>query len=977
MGEYLQSFDSEMNYIDSFEASHQSEYFSLSEFNSIMNDNKHCLSLIDYNIRSLQRNSLNFLPIIEENLPSFVILTETWFNNNNNGANIDNYHAFHVIRTNRRSGGVSVFIRNIFECRKIDQFCFVNSNIEICTVEVIVSSKKIFLLSIYRPHEGTIQAFSEELENILANDIFINSRCYLSGDFNIHMDRSDEDTDKFIECMRSYHYLPLITKPTRFPANDQSQPTLLDMIWTNSIEITSAGIIDYDLTDHCPTFIQFPTSHIDYNDDSSLKIRIVFRDISESNRLEFSRKLSTIDWSLIYSENLNANCENFITILNNLYCDTFPLKSKLVSRNHVMNPWFTPELKELINHKSTYFQLLRIGAITKAENNFFKNRVKFIIRKTKSDYYMNLFNQNLNNMRNTWKTLNHLMDRKTKESKCTSLMSNDILYSNDSDIAEIFSDYFAKIPVELENNLPKNNIDPTSLIPNVPHRLSHFELCIPSEVSDIIMNLKLTKQNRDSVSIRLIKDNVDTIAPVVSDLINQSLVEGVFPDCLKLAEIIPIFKKGETNLPSNYRPISLLPYLSKIYEKIIYFRLILYFNEHSLLSPNQFGFRQNLSTQDAIIEFTENIYNSLNEKHSSMNIFIDYSKAFDTVDHKILLRKLDKYGINGSAHRLLASFLKDRKQVVRFKNAFSTEKHMRLGVPQGSCLGPFLFLVHINDFPLLSNSFETTLFADDCVVQFHGSDITTLTTECNLELGKIAAWTQSNRLTVNVSKTNLMLISNVVTDIPEDIIFDDHILNIVSESKFLGVIIDNKLKYDKHIQSIRIGISKLIGIMRRLSYVVPLTSLKNIYLTLINPLILYCLQIFAATYEIHLTPLRTLQNRAIRIISGKAKEFHINLNPLYYQNNILKIEDQYKLGLACYIFKNREILDRFVVSHQYDTRNRNLPVAPRERLRSTEQSVIFNAVKIWRELPQDLKDSRSINSFKFRYKRIFVDQYNI
>ena len=299
-----------------------------------------------------------------------------------------------------------------------------------------------------------------------------------------------------------------------------------------------------------------------------------------------------------------------------------------------------------------------------------------------------------------------------------------------------------------------------------------------------------------------------------------------------------------------------------------------------------------------------------------------------------------------------------------------------MGVPQGSCLGPLLFLAYVNDFPLLSDRYATTLFADDCVIQFHGSDLSLLITECNAELDKIIDWTRSNRLTVNVDKTNLMLISNVASTLPEDVIFDGHILDIVSEIKFLGITIDNDVKYDKHIQSIRIKISKTIGIMRRLSCIVPLESLKTIYLSLINPLILYCLPIFSATYDIHLKPLCILQNRAIRIISGKANELRVRLEPLYYQNNILKVTDQYKLSLGCYIFKNREILDNYIVPHDHNTRFRNLPLAPHERLRSTEQSVIYNAINIWRTLPQNLKDSVSINSFKFNYKRLLIDLYN-
>ena len=298
-----------------------------------------------------------------------------------------------------------------------------------------------------------------------------------------------------------------------------------------------------------------------------------------------------------------------------------------------------------------------------------------------------------------------------------------------------------------------------------------------------------------------------------------------------------------------------------------------------------------------------------------------------------------------------------------------------MGIPQGSCLGPLLFLIYINDLPNISDSFETTLFADDCAIQFQNSNLISLIENCNLELLKVGNWAIANRLTINVSKTKAMLISNTHNTIPENqLILNDHILECVTDMKFLGIIIDDKLKYDLHIRNIRDKISKTIGVLYKLRRLnIPLSSLKTIYLSLIHPILLYCLPIFAKTYDSHLNPLFILQKRAIRIISGA--EYLDHSDPLFYRNRILKIFDQYKLSLAVYVYQNPQILVDYQRNHLYNTRQRTELIAPFERLRTTQQSVIFNAIQIWNDIPEIIKNSVSINSFKFTYKKYLLDRY--
>ena len=974
--EYLDEIDPDANYYDEFVNNIESNYHSIEQFNDLIKSNINSLNLINYNIRSFYQNSNYFLPLVAESMPNILILSETWFTSDYQD-NIQGYESFHVVRSNRRSGGVSVFTRNDITAKKLDRFSYASDNIEVCVVEANISEQFYYIIAVYRPHGGTISNFTVELEQILSNSLLRNKRCIIAGDFNINLGVSNFANLNFIDSMRSYHMYPVITKPTRFPADDSSQPSLLDMIWTNSLNIFNSGIINFDTTDHCPTFLQLPLYVSNCNNSNEL-IKISFRVNNDVNRQTFSSRLSEFDWLSIVSEDPDAYTNNFMNALNDLYCDVFPLRTKNVSKKKLMNSWITNEIKDLVKRKSTYFELFRLGAISRAENNNFKNKVKSHINKAKSTYYRNLLNENISNMQKTWETINFLMNRTSKSSSLKKLIVNDIEYYDSKEISNLFNEFFLKTPLDLASNIPYTDIDPLHHIAPWPHEFLELTPCDSVEVTSIISKMKITKNDKDTIPIRLVISNRDILSPIIARLLNACMGVGIFPNCLKSATVLPIFKnKGDACDPTNYRPISLLPFLSKIFEKILYIRLISHLSKFSVLSSHQFGFRKNLSTFDAIVSFTENIYNALNNRKSIINIFIDFCKAFDTVNHRILFGKLEKYGVHGLPLSILANFLRDRKQVVIFQKVLSRPRNVNIGVPQGSILGPLLFLIFVNDLPRMSQKNFPVMFADDCTLQLQDSDLSSLIMSCNTELEKLKNWTNSNKMTINVTKTNCMLVSNVHGSLPSDsLFFNNESLNCITDTKFLGLVIDNKLKFNKHIESICSKISKTIGILFRLSSssTVPQSSLKLIYYSLIHPFILYCLPIYAATNDIHIHPLITLQKRAVRILNKAS--FYQHTEPLFYASNILKFLDQYKLYLAVYIFKNPEIINTHQRMHSYGTRFRENPLPPFERLRSSQQSVIFNAIKVWNDIPQRIKESGSVCSFKFQCKCFLIEHYN-
>ena len=300
----------------------------------------------------------------------------------------------------------------------------------------------------------------------------------------------------------------------------------------------------------------------------------------------------------------------------------------------------------------------------------------------------------------------------------------------------------------------------------------------------------------NGVPLFLLKTFCDFFSYWLSKLVNLSFQTGVFPDLLKVARVNPLHKKGSKLDHLNYRPISLLSIFSKIYEKLIYSRVYSYLIRKNLIYEKQFGFRMNHSTNHAIISLTENIRKLLDHGHYVCGIFIDLEKAFDTVSHDILCQKLEYYGIRGNVNKLFQSYLSNRKQYVSINGSVSEISDITCGVPQGSSLGPLLFLIYINDFRLSLNKTSAGHFADDTFITYNSKKLKTLETVVNTELKQVVKWLNLNKLSLNTGKTELIFFHSKRHTMSYDNIsikFNGFKLTPVTHIKYLGMYIDRYL----------------------------------------------------------------------------------------------------------------------------------------------------------------------------------------
>ena len=482
-----------------------------------------------------------------------------------------------------------------------------------------------------------------------------------------------------------------------------------------------------------------------------------------------------------------------------------------------------------------------------------------------------------------------------------------------------------------------------------------------------------------AISNKILKNICNIIAPVLSKIINRSLSQGVFPDLLKKARVVPIFKAGDETDVNNYRPISVLPVLSKIFERVMYNRILSFFERFHVLDNNQYGFRKKKSTIHAIMSNLERIYQSLDKGYTVLSIFVDFRKAFDCVDHTILMSKLYKYGIRGAAYHWFKSYLSNRSQYTCINSCSSDPASISVGVPQGSILGPLLFLIHINDFPKCNTFFNFTLFADDstlsCVFENDNPEVMANVTEN--QLIPVANWLNQNKLTINHKKTQFIVFSYRKNIVMRDIKFGSDLIKQTNSTKFLGIQIDEHLKFDKQINSLCNKISKTVGILFKLNKFMPINILKTLYDSLILPYLSYGIEIWYSAPNYLTNRVEILQKKAIRAINNLP--FNDHTHAYFRDMRLLKLGDLYLLNLMTDMYRrvgSGEVsVDSIPIAHQHDTRNRNQYINPRFNRTSTQNSFLYQQIIKWNAVPLNIKECSDKTKFKIKLKDYIMAQY--
>nr|CAI5834912.1 unnamed protein product [Callosobruchus analis] len=758
------------------------------------------------------------------------------------------------------------------------------------------------------------------------------------GDFNIKFNTAHHETTNFCDSMMGFDLKQVIFQPTRL------ESCLDNVFVSNGVDLCSVSVIEMNVSDHK---VQLLEAKFTVPSGDVTQTQKICRPITQQGMFIFYHMVNNISWDFI-----RANCEvnkvftDFMALLENSFLSAFPEKTYTVRSDNSLNiTWFTEELRTMREHLNFLSELKQQINLPWIEDEIKRYRKKYkqAIKDTKIKAYDKLIQTSTNPPKSMWKIINSFRGKRGEN-------------TNINITPDDFNKYFANVASNIICTIPSPDRDPLDYLQGFspPANCFNFEDVTYIEIRDIIDNLK-NKQSCDiyGLNVNLIKSVKDCIIFPLTKMINLCFKQNVFPNILKTAIVTPIFKKGDASLPENYRPISLLPIISKIIEKCMAIRIVRFFENEGLFSHCQFGFRKDKSTSLGIINLVSHIIDTFHNMQYNSVLFCDLSKAFDCVDHGILLKKLVCYGFSQNSTKLIKSYLHCRHQVVRVAGVTSAKSPVNIGVPQGSILGPILFLIYINDLPSIDTSAKYTLFADDTTVSYAADNLVESVNGSMLAQAKAQNWFNANRLLLNAEKTSRVVFS--LRDLSD--------ADGPSEAKFLGVILDSSLQWGSHIDKLAAKLNKSLYVLRNLYFCVSADILRIAYFSIFHTHLSYA--ILSWGHSAGMLRVFGLQRKAVRIISSL--RFRDDCRAMYVRLRILTVPCVYIFECLMYVRQNIDLYQTHENIHTYNTRARKNLIPVYWRVGRCHDGPGYWSIKFFNALPDEVK-VLSAKAFKVRVK---------
>ena len=888
---------------------------------------------------------------------------------------IDGYVCYRKDR-NDKGGGIILFVREDIPSKLLPFDSGID--MEHMFVEINLRKKKWLISCSYNPHTKFIEqhlchlgkgldSLSSKFENFI-----------LLGDFNA------EVTNSFMaNFCETYNVSSLIKKPTCF--KNPENPTCIDLILTNRKKsFQNSKLIETGLSDFHKLTVTVLKTFFMKQEPKIIK----YRDFSKFNNQAFRDEL----YGELYLNNTlkNISFDNFQNISANIFERHAPIKEKYIRNNQ--SHFITKDIRKAIMTRTRLKNKFRKEDTEENKKAYNKQRnyCLKLVRKTKKDFYNNLDVKKITDNKQFWKTVKPFFSNKVINNEKITLIENEEVISDDQSIANKFSNFYASVVENLgiENeNMKLNDEDIETVVENFKNHPSILKIkehynsdskfsFSPVNVTDVLkeidaLDASKAHQERD-IPVKILKKNRDIFADFIKKDFNYGILNDMFPNHLKESEVKPVFKKKSRTEVENYRPVSILPTISKIYERLIHKQLSTFFEP--ILSKFQCGFRKGHSTEHCLLVMIEKWKKCLDEKGVCAALLTDLSKAFDCLPHNLLLAKLHAYGVDKPALKYIKDYLHHRKQKVKINNTSSVWTDIFFGVPQGSILGPLIFNIFICDLFLFFPDINIVGYADDNTPYSLGKTEDQVINEIKQASEKIFSWFQDNYMKINPEKFHLLMSTtkDLQIDICNESIANSH------KEKLLGVIIDNNLSFEEHVENLCKKASQKINALARLASYMNFEQRKLILNSFITSHFSYCSLVWMFHSRRLNNKINALHERALRIIY---QDYKSSFSELLNKDNSRTVHQRNLQKLVTELFKVKigeapEIMNEIFQIEERPYNFRNDVFVKRHNVRTVRygtETVSFLAPKLWEMIPEDCKKETSLITFKEKIKNWIPD----
>jgi len=891
--------------------------------------------------------------------PKILMLAETHVTDDilNSEINIENYDLIRCNSNSRHTGGVVMYVDNKLKWKVLLNESFSKTWILTIAVDDVDYGGRFTVL--YKSPKEKINTFLEFLDKKLEILNDNEHKNIILGDINIDVRKKNKNAKKYIDILSQHNVKQIINEPTR--VTDSTQ-TIIDHLITN-IETIQWQINKDSVSDHFMIEIR-SINEIMMHEINNKSVNS-WKNYSKS---KLSEKINAIQWckSTNLNERVTFMCEKIKSEI-----DSMVTKRKSRDRK---SSWFnekTFEIKKKINYEKKradyengYECHLRIRQL----NREYREE----IRKAKCNYVQNSIIESQHDQKKMWKILKGLYSDKNNNIKYINV--NDKYYDDPIEMAELLNHSIVNSVNEIVSNIPKSNQnDYNEKIREINSTFS-IKMIDMSDLLRIINFLKLKScvSNINGRTIIDLSQNSHFMNELL-EIINKSIEEGNVPKYLKISTVTPIPKITNPVKPEDFRPINNLEVIEKVLEAVVHEQLVDYLDENQVLSTNQSGFRKLHSTETSIQTVLYEWLKCRDEKKIIMAVFLDFRRAFETVNRNVLIDKMRKYGFDDMALKWFRSYLSDRKQMTKVNGKMSGVIDVINGLPQGSKLSNLLFILFIDDMSYNVPDVDVNLFADDSLIFVTGKNVLEMNLNLNNALETINDWLKFNSLAINIKKSNAMIIGDNGSTLP-DICMNSEKIETVSVVKYLGVFIDDKLNFECHFEKLKAKINKRVGILRRLSCkLTPRT--KEIYLkSIILPCYDYCSTVLLMLDNSRLSTLQKSVNKAMRIVLSAPYDTSIQF--MLDSIKILSLNNRIKLNCLKFIHRTITRGRPLPLSSKFEMRgsNRQRPLRndheyalPNWRLMKSRKSLFYNGVEMYNELLSNYNNELTFHKNAINY----------